>query len=213
MSRTYDAKYFLEDLEVPENLLEFVMDAPRLLPGECVEDYYALIEAMITEIFPDLDLEWFLMIDLAWIFWEIQRYRRWKNAIIAMGKRSALEDSLIKSDPTYSLHQDSLVVRGTIRMKVDSLDGDWTKDQDVAAQLAQYGYDDDALNATAFLQSIPSLAMIEKFLANARAQFSTILRETAVRREFKLRANRLQSLLRADELKARRIESQATTVT
>ena len=95
MSEVYDTNYFLDDLQVPENLLPRVQECPQLMPGERREDYFMLFEAMVTELIPDLDLEWLLAIDLAWIFFEIQRYRRWKNAVILTNRRAALEDVLI----------------------------------------------------------------------------------------------------------------------
>jgi hypothetical protein len=82
MSKIHDEAYLIEDLEVPDYLVNRVMDAPRLLPGERREDYFLSFEAMIGELVPEGDLEWLLCIDLAWIFWEIERFRRWKNAII-----------------------------------------------------------------------------------------------------------------------------------
>jgi hypothetical protein len=42
------------------------------------------------------------------------------------------------------------------------------------------------------MQGAPALATVEKFLASARQQLTTTLREAIVRREFKLRAQRLE---------------------
>jgi len=195
MPRDYDTEYFLVDLEVPDYLLPLVMDTPRLLPGERREDYFLFFEAMVTELIPDLDLEWLLAIDLAWIFWEIQRYRRWKNAIILTNRRAALEEALLRTDPAIYAMEPGVVFRGQVRMKANALDGDPNKDPAVAAQLKDYGYDNDALNAAAFMQGVTALAAVEKFLASARQQLTTTLRETAVRHEFKLRAEQAQKRL------------------
>jgi hypothetical protein len=198
MSVTYDDKFFLDDLEVPDHLLDRVMETPQLLPGECQEDYFLLLVAMANELDPGLDLEWLLAIDLAWLFWEIERYRRWKNAIILTNRRAALEEALIRSDPASFLNRDPTsflknpgpVFRGQIRLKVLALEAN--RDPEIAAQLKQDGYDDDALNASAFMHGVVALATVEKFLASARQQLRTTLREAIVRREFKLRADRLQ---------------------
>jgi hypothetical protein len=123
-----------------------------------------------------------------------------------MSQRPALEDALVRSDPTSSLKGSGEVYRAQIRMKIDSLGGDHKKDRDVSAQLQQYGYDDDALNATAFMKSVPSLAAIERFEASARQQFTTILREAIVRREFKLRAQQLRKRVLAEQ---RQLEAKA----
>jgi hypothetical protein len=207
MPRDYDTEYFLLDLEVPENLVPHVMDMPRLLPGERPEDYFLYFEAMVTELIPEFDLEWLLAIDLAWIFLEIQRLRRWKNAIILTNRRAALEEALVRTDPTI-FSEPGAVFRARVRMKADALDGDANKDPAVAAQLKNYGYDSDALNAAAFMQGANQLVTVEKFLASARQQLTTTLREAAVRREFKLRAEQLQKRLLEEnrQLRASRLE-------
>jgi hypothetical protein len=71
---------------------------PRVnsVPGERQEDFYLFFAAMIGELLPEPDLEWLLCIDLAWIYWDIERFRRWGNAIIAMNQRSALEEALTR---------------------------------------------------------------------------------------------------------------------
>jgi hypothetical protein len=45
------------------------------------------------------------------------------------------------------------------------------------------------------MQGVTALATVEKFLASARHQLTTTLREAAVRREFKLRAEQVQKRL------------------
>jgi hypothetical protein len=199
MPRAYDRDYFLA-LDVPEHLLPLVMDAPRLLPGERREDFLLFFEAMVNELLPDSDLEWLLAVDLAWIYREIERYRRWKNAIIAVNQRAALEEALVRSDPLAPASGPTQMIRGKARMTVNALAGDAKKDRNVAAQLAEYGYDDDALNATAFMKGMLPLAEVEKFLASARRQLTITLREAIVRREFKLRAEQLERRLRDENL-------------
>jgi hypothetical protein len=80
-------------------------------------------------------------------------------------------------------------------MKAVALEGDPNKDPAVAAQLENYGYDNDALNAAAFMHGVTALATVEKFLASARQQLTTTLREAAVRGEFKLPAEQARKRL------------------
>lgn len=201
MPKTYDEQYFLEELSVPDYLLVRAMATPRLLPGERPEDYYMLLEAMVLELVPDLDLEWFVTIDLAWLFFDIERYRRWKNALIAIHQRAALTDALVKTDPAYVLTPPSILARVEIATKVNAIQGDHAKDDDVSAQLASHGYDDDAVNAFAFLRGIESLATIDRFLSSARHQLTTILKEAIARREFKVRAELMRKRFVAEESK------------
>jgi hypothetical protein len=59
-----------------------VQAIPRLLPGETDDDFYRLFELVESDLLPDSDMEWLWAIDLAWLWFDIWRYRRWKNAIL-----------------------------------------------------------------------------------------------------------------------------------
>ena len=92
---THDKAYFIKEFGVPERFLSMVMEIPPLLPGERSEDFFAFFQMMLNELVPSTDLEWFLTVDIAWILWDLQRYRRWKNVIIALNQRAALGEALI----------------------------------------------------------------------------------------------------------------------
>jgi len=79
---SYTAENMKDDFEIPDEVLPLVLAHPRLLPGETRDEFYLMLELMFSTILPDTELEWLTTIDLAWLQWEIQRYRRWKNAII-----------------------------------------------------------------------------------------------------------------------------------
>lgn len=200
MTTKYDKAYFTQFHGVPDNLLSAVMETPRLLPGERPEDYYSLFEGMICELIPDTDLQWFLTINSSWLLWEIQRFRRWKNAIILLNQRAALGDALLRTDPNHSAVGPTEMLRKTTQMKADALKGDPSNDPNVAKQLEDFGYDQDALNALAFLKGVPSLELIEKFLASAYQRLAKQLRDVAVRREFALRAKLLEQKVTSGRL-------------
>ena len=199
MHKVYNKAYFLESVKVPDYLIGRVMETPRLLPGERREDYFLFFEAMLRELVPNSDLEWLLCIELTWIMWDIQRLRRWKNAIVVLNQRPALEEALRQTDPAYSLHPPTASIRAALRKKVDAAGGDWKRSGEFIDQLEKAGYDDEALNAAAFLESAAALATVEKFLASASHQFHTMLKEAAVRGEFKLRAQQARNDLLAQE--------------
>jgi hypothetical protein len=48
---------------------------PLMLPGENLERYHALRQAIFADLAPRSVIEWLLAIDVAELSWEIQRYR------------------------------------------------------------------------------------------------------------------------------------------
>jgi hypothetical protein len=192
MTLIYTPKYLDQHLQVPDEILPFVQATPRLLPGETDDDYYRLFEMMATEILPDTDMEWLWTIDLAWLWFDILRYRRWKNAIILTGRRTALEFALAKTNPeALQIGGMNPLIRGQARMDAEALRVDTNKRNPLNARLEAHGYDEDAINATAFVQGLESLTTIEKFLTSARRQVAMMLRDVGLHREFARRAKEI----------------------
>jgi hypothetical protein len=192
MTLIYTPEYLDQNLQVPDVILPFVQATPRLLPGETDDDYYRLFEMMATEILPDTDMEWLWTIDLAWLWFDILRYRRWKNAIILTGRRAALEFALAKTNPeALQIGGMNPLIRGQARMDAEALRVDTNKRNPLNARLEAHGYDEDAINATAFVQGLESLTTIEKFLTSARRQVAMMLREVGLHREFARRAKEI----------------------
>lgn len=190
MSQIYTAQYLQEEFEVPDVLLPLVLATPRLLPGETDDDYFRLFDMMATELLPDTDIEFLWAIDLAWLWFDILRYRRWKNAIILSSRRAALEFALAKTDPeALEISGMNPMIRAQSRVDAEALRVDTNKRERLTARLEAHGYDVDAINAAAFVQGLEPLAAIEKFLAVARRQVATMLRDAGLHHEFKRRAN------------------------
>jgi hypothetical protein len=189
MSQVYTPEYLKKYLEVPDEILPFVQATPRLLPGETEDDFYRLFEMMASELGPDTDLEWLCTIDLTWLWFDITRYRRWKNAIIITGRRAALEFALAKTSPGAQLVGGmNPMIRAQARMDAEALQLEPNKHNSLSARLEAHGYDADAVNASAFVQGLEALATIEKFLASARHQVAVIVRDVGLRHEFTRRA-------------------------
>jgi len=147
---------------------------------------------MATEILPDTDVEWLWTIDLAWLWFDILRYRRWKNAIILTGRRAALEFALAKTNPeALQIGGMNPLIRGQARMDAEALRVDTNKRNPLNARLEAHGYDEDAINATAFVQGLESLTTIEKFLTSARRKVAMMLRDVGLHREFARRAKEI----------------------
>jgi hypothetical protein len=193
MSEIFTPEYLQETLEVPDTILPFVLSIPRLLPGEKDDDYLRLFDIMAGDVIPDTDLEWLWTIELAWLWFEIDRYRRWKNAIILTNRTAAQRTALANTHSGGMLLGVIPMVEAEARLEQQTLMAN-PKDPALNGRLLANGYDTDAINALAFVEGGGSLATVERFLTSARQQVTAILREVKSHREFARRANRATSL-------------------
>ena len=69
-----------------------------MLPGETEDEFLEMMSMMVLDIDPQTNIEWLCVIDLASLWWEIQRYRNWKIAIIKANRAAAVVDALYKSE-------------------------------------------------------------------------------------------------------------------
>lgn len=61
---------------------EVLAPPPLLLPGENLEHYHALQQAIFVDLAPRSAIEWLLAIDVAELSWEIQRYRVLRHKLL-----------------------------------------------------------------------------------------------------------------------------------
>ena len=71
---------------------------PLLLPGESLQHYQGLREAIFADIAPRSTIEWLLAIDVAELSWEIQRYRLLRHKLLQMHRQNAVEAALRSID-------------------------------------------------------------------------------------------------------------------
>jgi hypothetical protein len=185
----YTVEKLKHDFEVPKVFMPLVMDHPRLLPGESKDSFFALFDIMVGVISPNEDLEWLTTIDLTWLQFDIQRYRRWKSLIIMANRGAALEAALSTSHPGAVLVGGSATISAESKMQAQEIGRNPDAHPNVRSRLESYGYDADTINAGAFTQSIVPLVTLEKLLSSARRQVAMLLREVELTREFKRRAS------------------------
>jgi hypothetical protein len=153
---------------------------------------------MVCTVLPDTDIEWLAVIDLAWLQWEIQRYRRWKNAIIMSNRAAALETALCKTHDGAAMPGAMTLIRAESKKHAQEMSINPNAHGAIRAKLESHGYDADAINAGAFVHSIIPLATIEKLLSSARHQVTITLREVGLRREFERRAREAMKRIEID---------------
>jgi hypothetical protein len=103
----------LVTIALPVELAAF--DAPPLLlPGEQLEHYRSLRQAVFTDIAPQSAVEWLLAIDVAEASWEIQRYRLLRQRLLEFTVRRRLRPSIAStwraSLQNYEAKRDSIQV-------------------------------------------------------------------------------------------------------
>jgi hypothetical protein len=194
----YTSEKIQHDFEVPGALMPLVLAHPRLLPGETSDEYFLLFEMMVCTIAPDTDIEWLATIDLAWLQWEIQRLRRWKNAIILTNRTKALETALYETHHAAAVPGAITMIWAESKMNAEEIITKPGSHRDLETRLESRGYDTEAINAGAFVHSLVPLAAIEKFLSSARHQVTATLREVGLQREFARRATAAMKRVDAD---------------
>lgn len=183
----YTLEKLKEKLEIPNEFLPLVLAHPQLLPGETSDDFFRLFDIMVGVIAPLEDIEWLATIELTWLQWDINRYRRWKNKIIANNRASALATALSKTHPGCYLPGAMATIAPESRMQAMEINTKPGAHSDLLARLESHGYDLD-INAGAFVHSIALVAAIDNLLSSARRQVAMILRQVELQKEFIRRA-------------------------
>ncbi len=141
-----------KEIMIPKGLSLFVGVCPPLLPDEEEEDYYGLFDLMSDEIAPTTNLEWFALADVVDMLWDMGRLRIWKNAILVVSRRRALQTALLQTHPSLSPnHLPSRIAMS--KQEVEEWRTNPEKRAALEARLAEAGYDVDALNAGAIAGS------------------------------------------------------------
>ncbi|KRR14253.1 hypothetical protein [Bradyrhizobium valentinum] len=171
----YSAEYWI-DKNVPEELVSLVMTPPRLLPGEKPEQYYRLLEGMMIDLCPEETVEWMWVVELAGLWFEINRLRLLKHALIPTARADVLDQVLAKTHPDAGTPGTNHLMRVKARAERQTLMQNPT-DAELNSRLRAYGYDRDALHALAFTQNAEAIGFIDKMLASARKEVRAIMRE------------------------------------
>src|SRR6266849_2410869 len=180
-----------KEWKIPREMVAFVAKCPRLLPGESEDSYRKLFVMMVDEIEPQTASEYLVAADIVGLFWEIRRYRAWKDVILSLHRRHALETALrVTNHHQVATVGEAPAFIATERKEAEESRTDPTKREILEKRLADYGYDEEALNAGALLEALAPFATIDRFLASARGQLNAMLKEIYVRREFAERARK-----------------------
>jgi hypothetical protein len=174
-------------LSPPAELKSF-SDPCDLLPGENRGDFEAIRQMMVDDVQPETNVEWLWTLDLVELSWEILRYRRLKQRVLAQHRHCAIKAILLRLDgegmPAERFQH--------LEFQIGRVAAEWRDDADSAveieARLRQHGFDDTALDAEVFYQARGSFAMFDELMHAAQNRRMVLLREISIRREFVKRA-------------------------
>jgi len=173
-----------QNLALPALPAEFesLAPPPLLLPGEALEKYELMRQAIFAELAPRSVIEWLLAIDVVELSWEIQRYRVLRHKLLEHYREEAIEHSLRHIDlaglPPETEDEARYQIRRNARIwRVDPMAA-----SEIEARLAAYGYDSHAINTQVYLQARDVFLVFEALLNSAQNRRLSLLREMTKRR-------------------------------
>lgn len=166
-------------LAIPALPLEFeaLAPPPLLLPGENLEHYQALRQAIFADLAPRSAIEWLLAIDVAELSWEIQRYRVLRHKLLEASRQQAIEAALrridmVGIDPDFEDRAAYYTQQNALSWRIDPV-----ATTEIDARLADCGFDQDAITAEVYVQAREVLVLFESLLNAAQTKRMLLLRE------------------------------------
>ncbi|MHC4050449.1 hypothetical protein [Bradyrhizobium sp. 25ACV] len=156
---------------------EALAPPPLLLPGENLEHYQALRQAIFADLAPRSAIEWLLAIDVAELSWEIQRYRMLRHKLLETFRQRAIEAALrridmVGIDPDFEDQAEYYTQRNALSWRIDPI-----AMTEIDARLAAYGFDQDAITTEVYVQAREVLVLFESLLNAAQTKRMLLLRE------------------------------------
>ena len=154
-----------------------VLAPPLLLPGENLDHYQALRQAIFAELAPRSAIEWLLAIDVAQLSWEIQRYRILRHRLLEAYRQNAIEAALRRIDmagigPEFEDEAAYYTRQNAVSWRLDPV-----AMTDIEARLASYGIDQHAINMEVYAQAREIFALFESLLNATQTKRLLLLRE------------------------------------
>lgn len=157
--------------------LEALAPPPLLLPGEQLEHYQALRQAIFADLAPQSAIEWLLAIDVAELSWDIQRYRMLRHKLLETYRQKAIEAALrridmIGIDPDFEHQAEYYTQQNALSWRIDPIAA-----TEIDTRLAAYGFDQEAITTEVYVQAREALVLFEGLLNAAQSKRMLLLRE------------------------------------
>ncbi|MCP3472120.1 hypothetical protein NLM33_17525 [Bradyrhizobium sp. CCGUVB1N3] len=156
---------------------EVLAPPPLLLPGEQLEHYQALRQAIFADLAPRSAIEWLVAIDVAELSWEIQRYRVLRHKVLETYRQKAIEAALRSIDmigiaPEFQDEAEYYTLQNALSWRTNAAAA-----TEIDTRLARYGFDQEAINTEVYAQAREIFVLFEGLLNAAQAKRMLLLRE------------------------------------
>ena len=157
--------------------VEVLAPPPLLLPGEQLDHYRALRQAIFEDLAPRSAIEWLLAIDVAELSWEIQRYRVLRHKLLETYRQKAIEATLrridmVGIDPDFEDQAEYYTLQNALSWRIDPM-----ATSEIDARLAACGFDAHAITTEVYGQAREILVLFEGLLNAAQTKRMLLLRE------------------------------------
>jgi hypothetical protein len=164
-------------LTAPPIEFEVLTPPPLLLPGEHLDQYQALRQAIFADLAPRSAIEWLLAIDVAELCWEIQRYRVLRHKLLDTYRQKAIEAALRRIDmagiaPDFEEQAEHYTLQNALSWRLDPIAA-----TEIDARLAAHGFDQHAITTEVFVQAREMMVLFESLLNAAQTKRMLLLRE------------------------------------
>ncbi|MDH2348924.1 hypothetical protein [Bradyrhizobium sp. SSUT77] len=151
--------------------------APPLLPGESLEHYQMLQQAIFADLAPRSVIEWLLAIDVAELSWEIQRYRLLRHKLLETYRQKAIEAALRRIDllgiaPECQGEAEYYTLQNALSWRIDPV-----ATTEIDTRLASYGFDQHAISTEVYVQVREMFVLFEGLLIAAQTKRMLLVRE------------------------------------
>ncbi|MCP1970836.1 hypothetical protein [Bradyrhizobium elkanii] len=161
---------------------EVLAPPPLLLPGERLDQYHALRQAIFDDLAPRSAIEWLHAVDIAELSWEIQRYRLLRHRLLVTYRQKAIEAALRTIDlvgiaPGFEDEADYYTRQNALSWRLDPL-----ATTQIEERLASYGFDQHSINTEVYVQAREIFLLFEGLLNTAQARRLLLIREIKKKR-------------------------------
>ena len=169
MNRPFPTTHQLTTIALPVEF-EALAPPPLLLPGESLEHYRTLRQAIFADLAPRSAIEWLLAIDVAELSWEIQRYRCLRHKLLETHRQKAIEAALRRIDmlgivPEFAAEAEYYTQKNALSWRTDPIAA-----TEIESRLSSYGFDQHAINPESYVQAREIFVMFESLLNAAQSR-------------------------------------------
>ncbi|MEY9107452.1 hypothetical protein ABH999_003648 [Bradyrhizobium yuanmingense] len=156
---------------------EALCPPPQLLPGEDIQHYHAVQDAIFRDIDPRSAVEWLLAIDVAELSWEMQRYRVLRHRVLNTYRQKAIEMTLRRVDlagivPEFQDIAEIYTMTNALDWQLDT-----SAAREIEARLESHGFDQHAVSMEAYVQAREILSLFESLLNGVQLRRLMLLKE------------------------------------